>query len=131
MKRTGFTQKQRKPIRQVSKKRAARAVSEQGLADAAYLAAVRGLPCAACGAVGRTEAHHPRDSPPHAEQGLYDRLPCAGRKSSNRDAIPLCGPDGCHQMYHMERAKFHSLYGRDYTYIGTTRADLAHMELDF
>lgn len=131
MKRTGFATKQRKPLPRVSKKRAARAVSEQGLADAAYLDGVRGLPCIACGRVGATEAHHCRDTPPYDEQGLYDRLPAAGRKSGNRDTIPLCGPDGCHRKYHLERAQFHADHGPDYGFIGVTRATLGKMELDF
>ena len=90
-------------------------------ADPKYLSAVRRLPCCACGVVGRTEAHHCRDAPAFDERHLYDSLPAAGRKSADRDAIPLCGPDGCHAAFHLDRKTFHLQFGRDYYYIAVSR----------
>ncbi len=105
--------------------------AEKAKTDPAYLYAVRELPCAACGKPAPSESHHPRDLPPFDEQGLYKRLPSAGRKSHDHDAIPLCGPDGCHKLFHLRRSEFHRLYGPDYGFIATTRAMLSHMEIDF
>ena len=96
-----------------------------------YLRRVRELPCAACGAPAPSEAHHCRDTPPYDEQGAYKSLPGYGQKSADEDAIPLCGPDGCHKLFHMERAEFYRLYGKDYSYIALTRANLTDLELDF
>lgn len=112
----------RSPLRRVSAKKAARAASSEGRADAAYLDAVRALPCCACGRSAPSEAHHARDLPDHADRHLYERIPGAGLRSSDRDAIPLCGPDGCHRMFHLERSQFHALYGRDYYMIKDVRS---------
>ena len=97
--------------------------------DAAYLGAVRQLPCCACGRHAPSEAHHCRDMPDYDERGLYERLPGAAQKSGDRDAIPLCGT--CHWEFHNRRLTFHALHGRDYTYIGPTRAAISKMEVDF
>ena len=48
-------------------------------------------------------------------------MPAAGLRSDDRDAIPLCGPGGCHAMFHLERNQFHLKFGRDYLYIGASR----------
>lgn len=97
--------------------------------DPAYLDAVRALPCVLCGRHG-VEAHHCRDLPDHGEQGLYDRLPGAARKSGDRDAIPLCRMH--HAMFHLHRSTFHERAGgKDYQFIGPTRAKIANMELDY
>lgn len=97
--------------------------------DPEYLNAVRALPCATCGRVGATEAHHCRDLPDYGERGLYERIPAMAQKSSDRDAIPLCGP--CHRMFHLHRPEFHEAYGKDYKFIAPTRATLADGEIDF
>lgn len=94
----------------------------------AYLARVHELPCVCCGAFP-VEAHHCRDMPPFDERGRYERLPAAGRKSGDRDAIPLC--PNHHAMFHLQRSGFHALFGVDYQYIATTRATLDDMEIDF
>ncbi len=96
--------------------------------DPAYLAAVRALPCVCCGKQP-VEAHHCRDMPVHDERGLYDRVPGAALKSSDRDAIPLCPHH--HRMFHLNRSEFHAEYGRDYGFIGPTRAAISDLELDF
>ena len=85
----------------------------------AYLAKVRELPCCACQKSAPSEAHHCRDLPNHDQRHLYDRLPGASLKSSDRDSIPLCSD--CHRMFHLDRSKFHLLYGRDYDNIAATR----------
>lgn len=97
--------------------------------DPAYLSKVRALPCVCCGFAGGCDPHHCSDIPPENEQGLYTRLPCAGRRSGDRDAIPLCRFH--HDMYHRNMAEFHAIYGVDYQYIAPTRAMLSDMELDF
>jgi len=96
--------------------------------DPVYLAAVHTLPCACCGSMP-VEAHHCRDLPDYDERGLYDRIPGAAMKSSDRDAIPLC-PDH-HRMFHEDRRAFHAQFGKDYSYIGPTRARLSEGEVDF
>lgn len=97
--------------------------------DMAYLAAVHQLPCCVCGKHG-VEAHHCRDAPDHGERGLYERLPGASMKSSDRDAIPLCPHD--HWLFHNKRSVFHAKAGgKDYQFIAPTRAAIADMELDY
>lgn len=96
--------------------------------DPAYLAKVRAKPCVCCGVYG-VEAHHCRDLPDHNERGLYQRLPGAAQKSGDRDAIPLC--QFHHRMFHLERETFHENYGRDYSYIGPTRAAITEQEIDY
>lgn len=97
--------------------------------DPAYLNRVRGLPCACCGKPPPNEAHHCRDKPDFDERGLYVQTPGAGRKSHDRDAIPLCGP--CHRMFHLDRPRFRQLAGKDYSHIGPTRAAFEEREIDF
>ena len=84
-----------------------------------YLRDVRELACIACGRPGPTEPHHCKDKPPFEEQGIDKRLPSTSKRSADEDTIPLCPPD--HRMFHLERPKFHALYGKDYTYIAATR----------
>jgi len=97
--------------------------------DPNYLAAVRALPCCLCGLYGQTEAHHCKDRPAYDEQGLYERMPGMGQKSSDRDAIPLCAEH--HRMFHLKREEFHRMFGPDYGYIGQTRAVLSDDEISF
>ena len=94
----------------------------------AYLAKVRELPCVCCGKQP-VEAHHCRDMPMDNERGLYERLPGAAQKSSDRDAIPLCPFH--HRMFHLRRADFHAEYGKDYGFIGQTRAAVSYEEISF
>jgi hypothetical protein len=101
---------------------------EKTAPDPEYLARVRQLPCCACGVRG-VEAHHCRDLPDFGERGLYQRLPGAGQKSGDRDAIPLCPP--CHRKFHLNRAQFHADHGRDYAFIGPTRAAINEGEIGF
>lgn len=92
---------------------------ERAKPNPAYLAKVRALPCCACRKPAPSEAHHCRDLPDYDQRNLYDRIPVASLKSSDRDAIPLCAD--CHRMFHLNRGRFHLLYGRDYDSIASTR----------
>lgn len=96
--------------------------------DPAYMAKVRALPCVCCGAYG-VEAHHCRDAPMENERGLYQRIPGAGMRSGDRDAIPLCPFH--HRMFHLYRRDFHAEFGKDYGFIAPTRATLSERDLDF
>ena len=87
--------------------------------DADYLDLVRAMPCCACGRHAPSEAHHCRDMPDYDERGLYDSLPGAALKSSDRDTIPLCPT--CHWTFHNRRLEFHRLYGKDYHKINSIR----------
>lgn len=95
----------------------------------AYLAKVRAQHCVTCGAPPPNDPHHCRDMPPLAEQGLYTRLPGAGLKSADEDAITLCR--SCHDMFHRNRGQFRSLYGYDFEYIFVTRAAASNEEIRF
>jgi len=117
----------RTAMRRVSAKKAKRAASAEGKADALYLDAVRALPCVCCGVMG-VDPHHCRDTPDFDERGLYDRIPGARMRSADRDAVPLCPPH--HRMFHLERAAFHAKYGKDYRFIAQTRAAVSDMEFD-
>ena len=85
-----------------------------------YLDKVRALPCAACGKHGPSDAHHCRDLPDHEHRAMYDSIPGAAMKASDRDAIALCVP--CHYSFHNDRFAFHDAYGKDYLLIAGTRA---------
>lgn len=102
---------------------------ERVKADNAYLNKVRQMRCITCGAPAPSEAHHCRDLPDFDERGLYQRLPGAARKSGDHDAVPLCPP--CHWLFHNRRSEFHAKYGKDYGFIGPTRAAADAMEIDF
>ena len=118
--------KTRKPMRRVSRKKAA-----QTQENAAYIAAVRGLPCCACGVANQSEAHHPRCKPPASEPHAYKRIPGAGIRSHDQDAIPLCRP--CHTRFHLHRTDWVADHGPDYGFIPSTRAAVAAMigEIEF
>ena len=125
--KTPKAKKKPKGMRQVSKKRQDYWLSPQGKADLSYMAAVKGLPCAACGSPAPNDAHHCKDLPPadyNNGMGPYERLPGAGMKSAARDCIPLC-PNKCHNFgpdsYHQGRENFHKLHGPDYGFIEQTR----------
>jgi len=55
--------------------------------DAGYLRWLRTLPCAWCAKPAPSEASH------HGRHGI-------GLKASDHDAVPLCGPWGCHRYFH-------------------------------
>lgn len=120
--------KARKPMRCVSAKKAADR-------DAKYLAAVKTLPCVICGAYG-VDAHHCRSQPAADEPHAYERLPAAGRRSHDRDAIPLC-PHDCHNggpnSYHVNKRAWEERNGPDYGFIPSTRAAVKAMRgtIDF
>lgn len=112
----------RTPIRKVSRKRAAYYASAEGQAGLAYMLAVQGLPCAACGAPPPSEAHH-------CICGRYGT-----RKASDFDTIPLCA--WCHRLgpesVHGAKASFIARHGPDHQWIPTTRAALGEPhEIDF
>lgn len=92
--------------------------------DAAYLKAVRGLPCCICEAFGfvqssTTQAHHPI-----CERHSFERVP-------DREAIPLC--EGHHQglfdtskiAIHQDRALWVEWFGSDREYIAATQDRLS------
>lgn len=114
MKRTGF-KSPRKPMRKVSKKRAAYRASDEGQAAWAYMGEVKRLPCCICGAPPPSDAHH-------CFHGRY-----GGRKSSDFDVVPLCkrhhqdGPEAIHNAKERWAAK----HGPDYGYIEQTRRMVA------
>ncbi|WP_411975968.1 hypothetical protein [Sulfitobacter faviae] len=126
----------RTPMRRVSKKRAARRASKQGQADLAYMGLVKQLPCCICGSPPPNDAHHCRSQPSAGEPHAYEQLPAAGRRSGDRDTIPLCHWD-CHQegpeSYHRAKRSWEARNGPDYSYIPSTRAAVAAMigEIDF
>lgn len=128
--------KPRKGMRKVSKKRAQHRASQVGKDGLAYMAAVKQLPCVICRAPPPSDAHHCKSKPPANEPHAYERLPAAGRKSGDRDTIPLCH-DGCHQegplAFHMGQRSWEARNGPDYQFIPSTRAAVAAMlgEIDF
>ena len=104
-------------------------------ADMAYMRAVKQLPCCVCGAPPPSDAHHcthrPLDGEPHA----YTLEPAAGRRSGDRDTIPLCK---CHhqtgpEAIHNGKASWRMKHGPDFGFIPATRAAVAAMtgEIDF
>ena len=129
MKRTAFTST-RKPMKRKDSKPRTRKGATGPLVDEAYADAVRGLPCATCGRAGSSEIHHCKDRPPF-DIKLYRYFPGHGEKSADFDGIPLCGPDGCHRLFHTDHGEFSRRYGPDYQHIPTTRAALSHMEIKF
>lgn len=124
MKRTGFTDKPRKPMPRKSKRKAAHEASPEGQEDAAYLRAVRSLPCCICDGFGDpqnspTEAHH-------TKSGRY-----GSARTPDTQAIPLChshhnklrpypGDEG-KIGYHNAQATWEAKYGPDTDYIAATR----------
>lgn len=110
----------RKPMRKVSKKRAAYRASEQGQEDTEYLDKVRALPCVICHEWGLkqnspTEAHH-------SKSGRYGSL-----KTSDKMAIPLCHShhnklrpypgDEDKFGFHNAQATWERQFGMDYDWI--------------
>jgi hypothetical protein len=98
-------------MRRVSKKRQAKAKSDEGRAEQAYMLAVKRLPCCICGAPPPSDAHH-------TICGRY-----GSRKTSAYETIPLCkahhqdGPDAIHNG----KASWVAKYGPDTDYIAPTQ----------
>lgn len=115
MKRTGFSGK-RKPMKRVSDKRKAFRASNEGQEALAYMAAVKRLPCAVCGAPGPSIAHH-------CFHGRY-----GSRKASDFDVIPLCSEhhDYPHpEAIHSGKERWAAKHGPDYGFIRATRERLS------
>lgn len=94
-----------------------------------HIGAIKSQDCICCGRAGPSEAHHCRDLPDYEDRDIYKRLPGAGRKSADEDTLPVCQP--CHRMFHLERPKFHALYGKDYLMIPLARALVLPLEIGF
>jgi len=126
----------KKGLRNVSKKRAAHRSTKKGQCGLSYMGAVKQLPCVICGSPPPNDAHHCQSRPPADEPHGYDQLPAAGRKSGDRDTIPLCHWD-CHQegpnAYHKSKRAWEARNGPDYSFIPSTRAAVAAMlgEIDY
>ena len=128
MKRTDFTQKQRKPMARKAKNQRQPKSATGPMLEPWRIDAIHALPCAACGCSGPCEAHHSKDRPP-ADLRVYRYFPGYGEKSADADAIPLCQP--CHAMFHTDHGEFARRYGPDYQYIPQTRAEIEPMEIDY
>ncbi len=93
----------------VSTKRRKHRTSKEGQAEAAYMSAVKQLPCVICGFDGGCDAHH-------VQSGRYGKS-----KASDFDTIPLC--IWCHRheygpgAYHYNKAEWEALHGPDYAYV--------------
>ena len=112
--------KARKPMRKVSRKKAAYRASKQGVADQQYVYEVKLLPCVITGRVPTIEtpndAHHCKDVPPADADSPYAGDP---GERNHRDAIPLA-PDA-HRKLHAGRATWRHDNGPDYSFIKRTR----------
>ena len=122
MKRTPFKRKPKKPRQPKS--------ATGPMLEPWRIDAIHALPCAACGRSGASEVHHCKDRPPF-DLKVYRYFPGHGEKSADADGIPLCGPGGCHAMFHTDHGEFARRYGPDYQYIPQTRAEIEPMEIDF
>lgn len=95
--------KPRKPIPPISAKKRRQKAAEKAHGAWDHMQAVKGLPCACCGAYAPSYAHHVTgDSKPRSDFRV----------------IPLCyachqGPDG----YHMAKASWVDRYGPDYEFL--------------
>lgn len=127
MKRTAFKYTP-KPMKRRSGKVKQPKSATGPLLDPVHKAGVKSLPCCCCGAAGPSDIHHCKDRPP-ADVDVYRYFPGYGETSADYDGIPLCR--ACHDMYHRRKGEFRALYGRDYTYIPTTRATLLPLEIGF
>lgn len=100
--------------------------------DFEYMERVKMLPCAITGAPPPSDAHHCQHWPEDIENHPYTRLPGAGRKSGDRDTIPLSkamhqdGPEAFHNGKETWRRK----HGPDYGYIEQTRRLVEAIEED-
>lgn len=133
----GKPAKKRKPMRQVSQKRADYRKSPEGQKGSAYMGFAVTLPCVQCGATHRVrENHHCKDKPPLGQDGPYQKSPHKNVRTGDFDVIPLC-KFHCHkdgpESYHKNPTAWRSKHGPDYSYIPATRAAVAAMngEIDF
>jgi hypothetical protein len=113
MKRSTFKARG-KPMRKVSRKKAAYRASKAGQDALAYMGKVKGLPCCVCGAPPPSEAHHCRSE---------------GMARDDWNTIPLCAP--CHRGpngYHLAKRSWHEANGPDHGYIEQTRRMVAKGE---
>jgi hypothetical protein len=111
------TEKKRKPMRKVSRKRQAYRQSKEGQDALEYMGKVKALPCVICGAPPPSEAHHCRSD---------------GMARDDLKTIPLCIP--CHtgpKGYHRAKKTWEANNGPDYGFIPIVRAQLTEMEIDF
>ncbi|MEM6465602.1 MAG: Ref family recombination enhancement nuclease [Pseudomonadota bacterium] len=115
--------KRSKPMRRVSKKKAAYKASEEGKAGSTHMGKVKQLPCCICENFGMvqnspTEVHH-------CKSGRFGNL-----REHDRCTIPLChshhnklrpytGDEG-KLGYHNGQATWEAEYGPDYDYIAGT-----------
>ena len=102
------TTKKRRGLPPVSPKRKARKAAEKAAGAWEHMAAVKALPCVACGAQGPSEAHHVTGD---------------GKLRSDFRVIPLCtachrGPDG----YHGNKAAWVARHGPDYGFLDAVAA---------
>lgn len=95
-------------MKQVSSKRRKHRASKEGQAEAAYMAAVKQLPCVITGKYG-VDVHH-------CQSGRY-----GSRKASDYDVIPLAPEMHRHEYgpgaYHYNKAEWEALHGPDYAYV--------------
>ena len=104
--------KAKKPMRKVSKKKAARKKTTAYQAALAYMAEVKRLPCIVCGRMG-VDAHH-------CQSGRFGTA-----RASDFDTIPLCPRDHKHEYgepaYHANKTLWELTHGPDTDYIEKTR----------
>ena len=96
-----------KRIPQQSAKKKAYRASQEGKDAAAYMRAVKEMPCCTCGRIGVSDAHHCRSD---------------GMQRDDWKTIPLCydchqGPNG----YHARQKPWEAEYGKDYGFIAATQ----------
>jgi hypothetical protein len=96
-----------KRIAQQSPKKRKQRASHEGQASAAYMVAVKELPCCICHRIGVSDAHHCRSD---------------GMARCNWKTIPLCydchqGPSG----YHARQRTWHRANGPDHGFIAATQ----------
>ena len=112
--KTPKPEKAKRPMRKVSKKRAAHFASAEGKAEVEYMARVKALPCVICDAPPPSDAHH-------VIHGRY-----GGRKPDGFHTIPLCkihhqdGPEAIHNGKETWAAK----HGPDYSYLEVVKQRL-------
>ena len=121
----------RKPMRRVSKKRAAYRESDKGQSDLTHMGKVKLLPCCICQNFGMvqnspTEVHH-------CKSGRF-----SSAREHDRCTIPLCHShhnklrpypgDESKAGYHNGQETWEALYGQDYDYIAATLDAVEAME---
>jgi len=103
--------------------------------DRQYMGIVKTFDCIQCGRAGPSDAHHCTHRPYEGEHDPYDRHPCAGRRSGDRDTIPLC--KDCHQngpsAIHKSKDGWRDRNGPDFHHIPSIRARVNAIrgEIDF